>query len=71
MMGMMDSSSFDPKSKGRELTSFGLGINYYFQEGRVKGHRLAVEWETPIDQKVNGVQLELDPSWTVGWQYSW
>jgi len=69
--GMMDSSSFDAKSKGRDLTTFGLGINYYFQEGQFKGHRLAVEWETPIDQKVNGVQLELDPSWTVGWQYSW
>ena len=58
-------------SQGRDLASFGLGLNYYFQNGGLKGHRLAAEWETPIDQKVNGVQLELDPTWTLGWQYAW
>ena len=59
-----------PTSQGRDLTTFGLGLNYYFQEGGLDGHRLAVEWETPIDQKVNGVQLELDSVWTLGWQYA-
>ena len=46
-------------------------LNYYFQNGGLSGHRLAAEWETPIDQKVNGVQLELDSVWTLGWQYAW
>jgi|TARA_B100001093_G_scaffold459267_1_gene472264 hypothetical protein len=58
-------------SQGRDITTFGLGLNYYFQEGGLKGHRFAAEWETPIDQKVNGVQLELDSVWTLGWQYAW
>jgi hypothetical protein len=58
-------------SQGRDITTFGLGLNYYFQEGELKGHRFAAEWETPIDQKVNGVQLELDSVWTLGWQYAW
>jgi hypothetical protein len=58
-------------SQGRDITTFGLGLNYYFQEGGLSGHRLAAEWETPIDQKVNGVQLELDSVWTLGWQYAW
>jgi len=72
MMGMsMDSPTFDPESQGRDLTSVGLGLNYYFQSGALKGHRIAAEWETPLDQKVNGVQLELDSTWTVGWQYAW
>ncbi|MDA7792106.1 hypothetical protein N8988_08620 [Opitutales bacterium] len=72
MMGMsMDSPTFDPESQGRDLTSVGLGLNYYFQSGTLKGHRIAAEWETPLDQKVNGVQLELDSTWTVGWQYAW
>ena len=58
-------------SQGRDITTLGLGLNYYFQDGGLKGHRLAAEWETPIDQKVNGVQLELDSTWTLGWQYAW
>ena len=58
-------------SQGRDITTFGLGLNYYFQNGGLSGHRLAAEWETPIDQKVNGVQLELDSVWTLGWQYAW
>jgi len=58
-------------SQGRDITTFGLGFNYYFQNGGLKGHRLAAEWETPLDQKVNGVQLGLDSIWTLGWQYAW
>jgi hypothetical protein len=61
----------DPAHQGRDLTSVGLGLNYYVQSGALKGHRIAAEWETPIHQKVNGVQLELDSSWTLGWQYAW
>ena len=60
-----------PDHQGRDLATFGLGLNYYFQAGEMKGHRLAAEWETPISQNVNGVQLELDSVWTLGWQYAW
>jgi hypothetical protein len=70
MMKMM-SPALNPNSQGRDITAFGLGLNYYFQDGGLKGHRVAAEWETPIDQKVNGVQLELDSVWTIGWQYAW
>ena len=58
-------------SQGHDLTTVGLGLNYYFKNGDLSGHRLAAEWETPVDQKVNGVQLELDSVWTLGWQYAW
>ena len=70
MMKMM-SPALNPNSQGRDITTFGLGLNYYFQDGGLKGHRIAAEWETPLDQKVNGVQLELDSTWTLGWQYAW
>ena len=65
------SPSNHPDHQGRDLTSIGMGLNYYFQSGALQGHRIAAEWETPLDQKVNGVQLELDSTWTVGWQYAW
>ena len=68
---MMPSPGFNPTFQGRDLSTFGFGLNYYFQEGGLSGHRLAAEWETPIDQKVNGIQLELDAVWTLGWQYAW
>jgi hypothetical protein len=61
----------DPDHQGRDLTSLGLGLNYYFKSGSLKGHRIAAEWDSPIHQKVNGVQLEQDSIWTVGWQYAW
>jgi len=70
-LNKMMSPSKRPDHQGRDITAFGLGLNYYFQEGGLKGHRVAAEWETPIDQKVNGVQLELDSVWTIGWQYAW
>ena len=66
-----DVTYLSPTSQGRDITTFGLGLNYYFQNGGLSGHRLAAEWETPIDQKVNGVQLEIDSVWTLGWQYAW
>ena len=70
MMKMM-SPTLNPNSQGRDLTTFGLGLNYYFLNYGLNGHRVAAEWEAPIDQKVNGVQLELDSVWTIGWQYAW
>ncbi len=68
---MMPSPGYSTTSQGRDITTLGLGLNYYFQNGVLKGHRLAAEWETPLDQKVNGVQLELDSIWTLGWQFAW
>ena len=70
MMKMM-SPALNNKSQGRDIATFGLGLNYYFQAGELQGHRFAAEWETPLDQKANGVQLELDSIWTLGWQYAW
>ncbi|MDA9961502.1 hypothetical protein N9D63_01340 [Opitutales bacterium] len=68
---MMKSPGFDPASQGRDLSTFGLGLNYYCRNGTFKGHRLAVEWETPMSEDINGVQLETDSIWSLGWQYAW
>ena len=71
MMMRNMSPGYDPNHQGNDRTSLGLGFNYYFRDGGLKGHRMAAEWETPISQKANGVQLELDSVWTLGWQYAW
>ena len=64
-------SGYEATSQGRDLSTFGLGVNYYCRDGAFKGHRLALEWETPLGEDVNGVQLETDSIWTLGWQYAW
>lgn len=71
MMMRNISPGYVPSHQGNDRTTLGLGFNYYFIDGGLKGHRFAAEWETPLDQKANGVQLELDSIWTLGWQYAW
>jgi len=70
-MNKMMSSGYRADHQGRDLSTFGLGLNYYCRNGTFKGHRLAVEWETPMSEAVNGVQLETDSIWSLGWQYAW
>ena len=47
-----------------------LGLNLYFPDGALAGHRLAVEWHMPVFQSLHGPQLETDWMLTVGWQKS-
>ena len=46
----------------------GLGLNYYFQKGALNGHRLAVEALVPVYQNANGVGMNRDYTFTLGWQ---
>jgi hypothetical protein len=57
----------DPSRQGGERFEFGLGMNYLLP---AKGHRLAFEANIPIEQDLDGPQLEVDWSVTVGWQYT-
>ncbi len=47
-----------------------FGLNFYFPDGPLKGHRIAAEWHVPLYQNLNGPQLETDWVLTVGWQKS-
>ena len=47
-----------------------LGLNFYFPDGPLKGHRIAAEWNIPLYQHLNGPQLETDWVLTIGWQKS-
>jgi hypothetical protein len=64
--------TFDPGNIGGETINIGVGFNLYQpDEGPLQGHRLAVEYLTPLYQNLNGVQMELQHQITFGWQYSW
>ena len=46
----------------------GIGLNWYFRGGFLKGHRLAAELLLPMYQDLNGVGMNRDYSVVVGWQ---
>jgi len=60
----------NPDNFGGERIDLGVGITLIGSEGAQKGHRLALEYETTIDQDVNGIQMEMQDMLTVGYQFS-
>lgn len=60
--------TMDPSNSGGEEWDLGLGANILFTQGVFKGHRLALEYITPMDQDLNGVQMETKHSIVIGWQ---
>lgn len=60
----------DPANYGGE-TLFGyVGVNLAGQRGFIRGHRLALEAGWPLDQNLNGPQMETDFTFTAGWQFA-
>ena len=60
----------DATMRGYSQLDGALGVNYVFNQGALKGHRLALEYSVPIDQDVDGIQMEQSHSLTLGWQYA-
>ena len=56
--------SANPDNYGGDTIKIGIGINFVTHSG----HRFAFEYETPIEQDVNGVQMEMDSMLTLGYQ---
>ncbi|TLU66163.1 transporter [Thalassotalea litorea] len=55
----------NPNNYGFERIDLGLGINTVISHG----HRAALEWELPLYEDVNGVQMAMDSMLTLGYQY--
>ncbi len=60
----------DPDRRGGTRVDFGFGLNL-IMPGTDKTNRLALEIETPVQQDLDGPQLETDLSITLGWQLSY
>ena len=56
----------DPDLRGGERLYLAVGLNWLLPDG----HRLALEYQRPVWQKLNGPQLETDSVMTMGWQYA-
>ncbi len=60
----------DPDRRGGRRLDVWLGANWLFTKGPLRGHRLAAEVGRPVYQDLNGPQLEVDWTATVGWQFA-
>lgn len=58
----------DPSRRGGERIDLGFGVNLIGVGGVVDEHRLAIEVDLPVYQRLDGPQLENDWAVTVGWQ---
>lgn len=58
----------DPDLRDGRRLDAGFGINLLGRAGGLKGHRLAVEYLVPIEQRLDGPQMETDRSVMIGWQ---
>lgn len=60
----------DTDVQGGERSELLLSTNYQFRAGALKGHRLALEYGVPFYQELDGPQMEMQDSLTLGWQYA-
>ena len=60
----------DPDRQGGERLDLGVGVNYALA-GNLEGWRLALEYLVPVQQDLNGPQLEVDNTLTLGVQKAW
>lgn len=56
----------NPDNYGAERLDLAIGFNTVNHNG----HRLAFEYSTPIQQDVNGVQMEMQSMWALGYQFT-
>ncbi len=66
----MMSPAANPRAQGGERLDIGIGANWYVPTGALRGHRLGLEFLVPVDQRLDGPQLETDWSAVLGWQYA-
>lgn len=57
-------TSANPANYGGEILNISLGLNTVLNNK----HRIAFEYSMPLEQEVNGVQMEMDNMFTVGYQ---
>jgi hypothetical protein len=55
---------------GGNTLDLGVGLNFVIPKGVLKGNRFSVEALFPVDQDLNGIQLERDFTLVAGWQWS-
>ncbi|MCQ8183432.1 DUF3570 domain-containing protein [Methylomonas sp. SURF-1] len=64
--GSMD----NPKNYGGHYWDVGFGLNAMIPDGAFAGHNFSVEWLQPVEDNVNGYQLERSGTLNATWMYA-
>ena len=70
-MNPATNSAFDPNQQGGKRLDLVVGVDVYAPKGRFKGNRLTLEYGRPVYQDLNGLQLNTQYEYTVGWSYTY
>ena len=58
------------ENTGSSNQILGVGANFILPSGNLSGTNLiAIEYELPIKQEVNGIQMAMENNLMVSWQY--
>lgn len=60
----------DPNRQGGDRIDIGIGTNFYFRSGALKGVRIAAEVLPPLFQRLDGPQISQDIATVFGIQYA-
>lgn len=60
----------NPGLQGGTRVEIPIGLNVYFREGFLDGHRVGIEASLPIYENLHGPQLEHGWTITAGWEYA-
>ena len=67
---MLPVQTADPDFQGGHRLDGSLSVNMIGQKGFIRNHRLALEYGVPFLQDLNGPQMKLKSSLSIGWQYA-
>jgi hypothetical protein len=59
-----------PNNYGGRFWDVGFGLNAFVPSGKLKGNLLSIEWVQPVQEDVNGFQLERKGSLFVTWGFA-
>ena len=57
-------------AQGGERVTIPMGLNIYFRDGAMDGHRLSLEYYYPVHENLNGPQLSIQSGFVLSWQLS-
>lgn len=69
-MNLMMVPTVVPSNFGSTMINGSLGANFYINKGVLKNIRIGAEYEIPLVQDLNGIQLQTTSVTTLGIQYS-
>lgn len=70
MLNPMMVPTADPNRRGGTGLFASGGLNFVFKNGSLRGHRLALEYTSTLDEDLEGPQLQIDDQLTLGWQFA-